>query len=301
MSTKKFWCHYLGSDGNTPKRRSIELTDISELFPRISNEHAKTPLWYEREEDCYKQVYYTLYAQLNDNVAVNILKSGMTSNGVERYRRTDEEIVECHNKWLSDLLEEYPGMSEERKEMEKRACQNFIESDRREYARFAKHIEGWQDYDNYLLSGESWIGIAAIRAYEEIQSPILSGLKEIRAMALEQREEEERQERENLQKKREEEERKKAEEEAEEQDRLTQEAVKFKNGGSISGCDVVDLCRRYGISIHLRTIHNLQQVIADINGKEETCQYYRTRGQRRPQLDGCYKTARELYEYLQIH
>lgn len=47
MQTKKFWCHYLGTDGNTPKRRSIELTDISELLPNVSNEGAKTPLWYD--------------------------------------------------------------------------------------------------------------------------------------------------------------------------------------------------------------------------------------------------------------
>ena len=43
MTTKKFWCHYIGNDGNTPKRRSIELTDIHELLPSISNEGAKTP------------------------------------------------------------------------------------------------------------------------------------------------------------------------------------------------------------------------------------------------------------------
>ena len=45
MNTKKFWCHYIGSDGNTPKRRSIELTDISQLLPNISNDGVKTPLW----------------------------------------------------------------------------------------------------------------------------------------------------------------------------------------------------------------------------------------------------------------
>lgn len=38
-----------------------------------------------------------------------------------------------------------------------------------------------------------------------------------------------------------------------------------------------------------------------MNGKNGTCQYYRQRGKRRPQLDGCYKTARELYNYLQKH
>ena len=117
-------------------------------------------------------------------------------------------------------------------------------------------------------------------------------------MGLEQREEEDRQRKEEARKQAEEEARKKAEADRQEQERLTQEAEKFKNGESIDGCDVVDLCRRYGIAIHLRTVHNLQQVIAEINGKG-SCQYYRTRGKRRPQLDGCYKTATELYNYLQ--
>ena len=162
-------------------------------------------------------------------------------------------------------------------------------------------IKALLDYDNYLLAGGTWITASTIKAYEEVKSPILSGLKEIRAIALERREEEDRQERERIRKEREEEERKKSEEEARERERLTQEAEKFKNGESISGSDVVDLCRRHNIAIHLRTVHNLQQVIAVINGKNGTCQYYRTKGRRRPQLDGCYKTAEELYNYLQDH
>ena len=51
MNTRKFWCHYIGSDGNTPKRRNIELTDISQLLPKISTEGVKTPLWYEHDGD----------------------------------------------------------------------------------------------------------------------------------------------------------------------------------------------------------------------------------------------------------
>lgn len=97
-----------------------------------------------------------------------------------------------------------------------------------------------------------------------------------------------------------EEKRKAAEEEAKEQQRLTGEAEKCKNGEAIAGEDVVELCRRYGIKVHLRTVHNLQQVIVNINGKTQQCQYYKVNG-RTPVLDGCYKTARELYEYLQTH
>lgn len=152
-----------------------------------------------------------------------------------------------------------------------------------------------------MLINGAWIANATIRAYEEALSPYLPVLQELRRQALEVREAEIRKEREERRRKDEEEARKKAEAEAKEQERLTQEAEKFKQGESISGSDVVDLCRRHGIAIHLRTVHNLQQVIANINGKNSTCQYYRQRGKRIPTLDGCYKTARQLYDYLQAH
>lgn len=299
MQTRKFWCHYIGSDGNTPKRRNIELTDIHELLPAVSNEGVKTPVWYERDEDSYKQVFYRLYAQISDNVAVKILQGCLLQSTVARIAMTDAEIeAECRM-WLDKYMAKYPDLSEERKQLERENCQNRIESDKRNRDRNLMLIAAFQDYGNYLLAFSSWIDIATIKAYEEVHSPILSGLRELRAVAMERREERERQREEEAAKAREEEARKKADEERREQERLDGEAEKFKAGGSIAGADVVELCRRYGIAIHLRTVHNLQQVIANINGKEGTCQYYRTRGKRRPQLDGCYKTAGELYNYLQ--
>lgn len=299
MNTKKFWCHYIGNDGNTPKRRNIELTNLSELLPCISNEGAKTPLWYERDEDDYKQVHYHLYAQLTDKVAVKVRQGCLNKYDVERVLWTDEDIKLRWQKWLEDSLTEYPNMSEERKEEDRKSCERFINQDKQMRDRYQKRITAYLDYNNLLLSGELWICTATLRAYEEVQSPILSGLKELRALGLERREEEARQRREAAAKAREEEAKKKIEADRKERERLDSEAEKFKNGESIAGTDVVDLCRRYGIAIHLRTVHNLQQVIANINGKEQTCQYYRTRGKRRPQLDGCYKTATELYNYLQ--
>lgn len=298
MNTKKFWCHYIGNDGNTPKRRSIELTDIHDLLPNIGNENAKTPIWYEREEDDYNQVHYYLYVQLSEKVAVFARHGILSKYDVERLLWTDESIETRNKERMNKFFIEYPKLSEERKEEERKSCERSISEDKQMRDRYLRRITAYLDYDNLLLSGELWICSATIRAYEEVQSPILSGLKEIRAMGLERREEEERQRKEAAVKAREEEARKRAEEERQEQERLTQEAEKFKNGESIAGCDVVDLCRRYGIAIHLRTVHNLQQVIATINGKG-SCQYYRTRGKRRPQLDGCYKTATELYNYLQ--
>ena len=302
MTTRKFWCHYIGSDGNTPKRRSIELTSITELVPSVSNEGVKTPVWCERNEDGYHQVYYKLYAQLSDKVAVNILGATSFEHHYLRMAMTDEQIDADQQGWLERFLADYPNMSEERKQENRKHALHRAAEMKEQRDRNIGILKRFQDYDNYLLTGESWICQAAVNAYEEVQSPYLPVIQELRRQAMDERERREQERKEERRKAAEEEARKKAEAEQKEQERLTQEAEKFKQGESISGEDVVDLCRRYGIAIHLRTVHNLQQVIYVINGKTGTCQYYRqSKGKRRPQLDGCYKTAGELYQYLQTH
>lgn len=230
-------------------------------------------------------------------MAVLIVGMGIGSQNVERVNLTDEEITDRHKKWLENYLANYFDAKCDTEESLKRRMADGIESDKRLRDNVLKEIAICQDYDNVLLSAPH-VPAATIKAYEEVQSPILSGLKEIRRMSLERREKERRQEAEHRRKREEEEASKKAEEDRKECERLTQEAEKFRQGKAIAGSDVVDLCRRYSIDIHLRTVHNLQQVIFTINGKEGTCQYYRQRGKRRPQLDGCYKTAKELYDYL---
>lgn len=298
MNTKKFWCHYIGNDGNTPKRRSIELTDIHELLPQVSNEGVKTPVWYETEQDDRQENIYFLYAQLSDNVAVFIPRSGIHEHDVELIRMTDEDIDRRSQERLEKYFANYPAMDEDRKAKEREWYKNAAEEDKMRRDRYVNGIRSFQDYDNFLLSGCQWVSASDIRAYEEVQSPILSGLQEIRRMELEKMKARERERQEEARKRQEEAHRMEMEAAAKEEERLNGEAEKFKNGGAIAGCDVVSLCRRHGIDIHLRTVHNLQQVIATINGKEGTCQYYRQRGKRRPQLDGCYKTAKELYDYL---
>lgn len=298
MQTRKFWCHYIGSDGNTPKRRSIELTAIGELLPQLQGV-GRTPLWYEREEETsYSRtyVYYYLYAQLGDKVAVTVMHR-ISDRDLEQLRRTDADIEELATKvWTKDI--ERAATDEARK----RCLENkriWIKDGIEYRDRYMQRLTALCSFDNVLLSGSVWVSNACLRAFEEAASPLLSGLQEMRRMKMEEREARERERQEEARKRLEEEARKKADEERREQERLDGEAEKFKAGGSIAGADVVDLCRRYGIAIHLRTVHNLQQVIANINGKDGTCQYYRTRGKRRPQLDGCYKTATELYNYLQ--
>ena len=301
METKKFWCHYIGNDGNTPKRRNIELTDIHDILPCISNEGAKTPLWCEWDED---EKRYYLYAQLSDTVATAVMLCLMypcdiRQRDIDEYlTKSDAEIDQEYVGWHERWLENHPDATAEEKAESKRRCCENADGMKWERDRKLNGLRALQDYDNCLLSAPH-VPAATIKAYDEVQSPILAGLKEIRRMSLERREEERRQEAEERRKQEEEEARKREEEEAKEQERLTQEAEKFRQGKAIAGSDVVDLCRRYGIDIHLRTVHNLQSVIVTINGKEGTCQYYRQpKGKRRPQLDGCYKTAKELYDYL---
>lgn len=300
MTTKKFWCHYIGNDGNTPKRRNIELTDIHELLPCISNEGAKTPLWFETDYNDRQEAVYCMYVQLSDKVAVHIPRSGFHQRDAELMRMTDEQIEAIHSERLEKYLAEYPAMSEERKAREKEYYDYYANEDKARRDRGLNMLRDLQDYDDMLLDG-AWISAATLRAYQEAESGIWPVLEHLRKQALAERERKEQERREEARRRAEEEARKKEEADRKEQERLTQEADKFRQGQSIAGEDVVELCRRYGIDIHLRTVHNLQQVIANINGKEGTCQYYRQRGKRMPVLDGCYKTAAQLYDYLQNH
>ena len=276
---KKFWCHYIGNDGNTPKRRSIELTNLADLVPAIGdNEHCATPLWYFTDISCSIS-YYRLYAQLSDSVAVD-LRASLCDNQVEAIMVTDEDIEQKYNDWKD---------RENAERMIKTA------KERREY--YLSKLASGQDYTTYLLTSAEWITNSELRAYEEAQSPFLSTLQSMRQQFVAKREEEDRRRKEDARKEAEEEAKRKAEEERKEQERLTQEAEKFKNGERISGSDVVAICRRYGIKVHLRTIHSLQQVIGEI-GPNGNCTYYKS-GKRFPVIDGCQKTAKELYEYLQ--
>lgn len=299
MTTKKFWCHYVGNDGNTPKRRNIELKNLADLIPAIGdNVNCPTPLWYDECDEKYIETF----AQLSDTVAVSTIIMGTISKtSVELMRMTDDDIkavgqqrlerhLECHTEYTPDDI----------KRETEWFTNDFVDGSKQNRDRELAKVMQYKDYTTMLLDG-AWIANATLRGYEEAQSPYLPVLQEFRRRALEERERKEQERKEAAKKAAEEEARRKAEAEAKEQERLTQEAEKFKQGESISGCDVVDLCRRHGIDIHLRTVHNLQQVIATINGKEGHCKYYRQRGKRRPQLDGCYKTARELYNYLQAH
>lgn len=303
METRKFWCHYIGNDGNTPKRRNIELTDIHDILPCISNEGAKTPLWVEIEQQDFGRKQYWLYAQLSDKVAVFVLEN-FSSMHAEKLVQTDEDIDREYEEQMariysSEALKLSP-MTDERIAAGKAAHRQSYDDRKKWRDRYLNQIRSLQDYDNYLLTGNHWISNACLRAYTEAESPIYPVLQALREQKLAEREADAKRRKEERKQRLEEEAKKKIEEDRKERERLMDEATKFRDGKSISGCDVVELCRRCSIDIHLRTLHNLQQVIVNING-HGSCQYYRQRGKRRPQLDGCYEVAGKLYHHLQEH
>ena len=299
MATKKFWCHYIGNDGNTPKRRSIELKNLGDLIPAIGdNVNCATPLWYDEYDDKHIETY----AQLSDTVAVSTLIMGIIRNDdIQLMQMTDGDIMAEAQRRLKGHLEFHTEYTAEQVERERKFfTTEWVENSKGSRDRAIAKVVHYKDYTGMLLDG-SWISGATLQAYQEANSGVLPVLEHLRKQALAERERKEQERREEARRHAEEEARKKAEAEAREQERLTQEAEKFKAGENIKGEDVVELCRRYGIAIHLRTVHNMQKVIANINGKDGTCQYYRQRGKRRPQLDGCYVAASKLYKYLQEH
>ena len=220
MTTKKFWCHYIGSDGNTPKRRNIELTDIHELLPLVSNDGAETPLWYERDGD-----YYILYAQLSDNVAVLIpTMHTITPSMMEEYLlKTDEEIDREYDEQMAvtyspESMRYQPKTPEEVAECKASWRERFDSRKRYRDERYAE-LRLMQDYANYLLEGR-WVNAATIRAFKEVGSGYYPLLEIQRSELMAQREAEAKAEREARRQRDEEEARKKAEERAAEDAKL---------------------------------------------------------------------------------
>ena len=274
---KKFWCHYIGSDGNTPRRRSMELTKLT---------LQGATLWADFEPCDYNSGYYHLYYQLYDNVVVTCNKC-ITVTDWDEMNKTDQQF-------LDDMEERRKNNPSCWNEKDVEMCiSSSIKSRDLYIARFKRLA----DFTDFLLNEDSWVMLPQLAAYKEVNHPQYNALLEKRKACEEIRRQREADLEEEERKRKEEEERKAKEEAEKELARLNEEEAKFKNGESISGEDVVTLCRRYGISVHLRTIHNLQQVICDINGKGN-CRYYKQRGKRMPVLDGCYKAAEELYKKL---
>lgn len=301
MKTKKFWCHYIGND-DKPKRRSIELIEIAEIIPAVNDK--LTSVWLNRMEETYRysdrvDVYYEIYHQISENVAVLDNKCHhISADHVNALNETDGQIRERRSAWFRDCwVPLHRNESEEVKDSAWKKTEEKIQNDIKYRDDSLQRLLSISGYTEFLLSEARWVNMADLAAYKEARPDIYPLMAEKRKECEKARHQLELQRKEEARKRMEEEDLKRKEEEAAEAKRLSEEEEKFKNGASISGEDVVTLCRKHGIQIHLRTVHNLQQVICVINGKGE-CQFYRQRGKRTPVLDGCYKTATELYNYL---
>lgn len=296
MTTKKFWCHYIGNDGKTPKRRSIELTRFDDIIP-FENTNVQTPIWCEIEDDEYDKGthQYPLYVQISDKVALYINAIVDDVHNIGPAKKTDKEISELveylYNKWTT------PDMSEERKAKEREFAENRGREEMARKERFFTSCEYYSNYTEYLTTMATWVKLSDIRAYEEAQHPALPKLIELREQFMAERKARDEERKRQAEEARLAEEEKARQEAIAEEKRLDAVETRFKDGKDISGSDVVDLCKRHGIEIHLRTIHNLREVIAEINGKRE-CTYYRQRGKRKPSLTGCYDVAEKLYNKL---
>lgn len=295
MRKQKFWCHYLGKNGNTPKRRKIELAYF-DIAPDFDNSKSVTPLWYfKNEPDNYGYVRYDVYAQISNDVAVSVFSCNKFA--IDAVCETDEQISERHDKWLEKFLSERPDMSEALKDKER---EYRLGCKREDYLSKRNHIARLvkvSNFTHYLLNDSNWVPIHAINAYEEIKFFNIRQLMDRRNELLRQREleSEERRKREEAKELG----RKRKEEEARvrEEKRLDDEEERFKNGKEITSHDLIALCKRHNISINPRTHHTVETFVSTITGKGE-CSYYRQKGKKKPVLDGCYALAERLFNHL---
>lgn len=211
---KKFRVHHIAPDGNTPVCYPMWLTRIEKLIPAIGdNEHCETPLWYRKVGNAY-----ALYAQLSDEVAVSTFGSFVvTPSAIEEMITSDAyydaKIEEHVKKAANDLSNHY---TQERLDKIRENFKRFyeVEKQQRDARLYRMHL--LQNYTKLLLDG-LWITESAIRAYEEVGSPYLPVLQELRRQALGKRKQEDEAERERWRKQEEEEQRKKAKAKAKEQ------------------------------------------------------------------------------------
>lgn len=288
MQTRKFWCHYFASNGNDTRRRKIELTKL-DWFKPFDNSNRENPVWYEKDEE---DNYYDIYVQLTDDTAVFIRSIygeelhdwNMDVNDLEHYCLSR---LELYKKWN-------PNLTQDKYDQQLAWIKEEALDEIKKRVSFLSEISS---YTNYVLWRKPWVSNVDIAALTDIASPLLEKAMQRRSelMAERQREEEER--RKEEERLREEQLKQEEKERIEEERRLLIEEQKFMGGGFITGCDLVEICRKYDIKIHLRTVHNLQQHVYRINGSGQL-NYCNVRSKRKPSFDGCFDTAERLYKYL---
>lgn len=215
--------------------------------------------WLERCWDGYNDRYGLVYIQLSDDICYLANASS------------------C----FDFMLDVFDGKTEGLAETHKNGTMAFLQ-------RIASKPEA-------QLRGEYYPNMAVIEAYKAAgDHETARKLAEYRNAFIAEREAEDKRRRE------EEAERERLAKEKEAQElaqQIANEEKSLREKGWISGWGVVQLCDREGIAIHLRTRHNLLEVVSDINSHTA---YIHNTGKRKPKLDGCFKTFHELKAKLGI-
>ena len=192
MTTRKFWCHYIGNDGNTPKRRNIELKNLGDLIPAIGdNVNCATPLWYDEYDDKHIETY----AQLSDTVAVSIITGIIRNDDIQFMQMTDGDIMAEAQRRLKEHLEYHAEYTTEQVERERKFfTTEWVENSKGSRDRAIAKVVHYKDYTGMLLDG-SWISGATLRAYQEANSGVWPVLEHLRKQALAERERKEQERR----------------------------------------------------------------------------------------------------------
>lgn len=256
---RKFRCYYVNHDDKAVNR-VLELEQL--IHPILTAAGVKA--WLERDVDCYNQRYGIVHIQLTDKICYRPIRTACDATTLDIL---DGQTVKG---W-------YDGYAED--------CEMNLNKMFTMIAAIPEAQLNGEYYPNKAVIEAYW---AADKCNEATQ------LNAHRNAIIAQREAEEKRRRQEA----EERERKAKEEEAAEIARqIAEEEESFRAKGRITGWGVVQLCDREGINIHLRTRHNLLEVVTYFEGGAAHYRYY---GKRKPCLDGCFKTLRELKNKLGI-
>lgn len=264
---KKFRCHYI-NDNDRAVSRVLTLERLN--HPALTA--ANVTAWGERFDDGVNRFdFLAVYIQLTDTICY----------------KPNTTVTECPAIELIDGTIDYP--SEESREI-------FHEVNINNVNRFFEHVAA---LPVRMMAGEFYPNMAVINAYQAAgMSQEADRLSATRARIIADREAEEKKRREAA----EERERKEKEAEAAEIARqIAEEEEILRTSGEISGWGVVQLCDREGISIHLRTRHNLLEVVNKFVNHGNSINYKLIQGKRAPRLDGCFETLDRLKEKLGIN
>lgn len=256
---RKFRCHYINSSDNAVSR-VLELERIS--HPALAEAGVKA--WMERDTDCYNQRYGFLYIQLTDSICYRPNCTGCFANILDYMDGTE------HN--YSD---------------------EYREAVKSETERFLKHVAAIPAAQRM---GDCYPNMAVIAAHRAAgmysEADILTAHRN-RIRAEQEAEEQHRKEAAA-----EAERKRKEEETAETARQVAEEEESLRTKGRITGWGVVQLCDREGIAIHLRTRHNLLEVVNYFYNNGDSACYKQMQGRRKPSLEGCFNTLDMLKKKL---